>query len=330
MHSTVVLDILTAAQEIMHGPPVKIDARNWATWWCPFHDDAAKIGSRKQPNFGINLENGQWKCLRCWKAGGSLNSLRRELGIVDWRPVAVARTPPNYGGTPARPPSNVAVLDEAIAEARAALTHSPAWAYLAKRGIKPYTALVYGLGYGPPSPSVHRDTTIAARKAMLATDKGFWLWAGGVVYADPPTRPRAIQVRHLREGVDKKYQTWGSKAVLMGAWRLSSATRTAIIVEGLFDMLMFAQAIHERKLTGVTPLFTGGASPSHASLDWLSSRAGNFEYVLVPDPDEAGQEWTEGIQTAIRKGGGKARVSQTPGNLDPDEAILSGWWPEGI
>lgn len=92
------MDIHTAAQEIMHGPPVKIDARNWATWLCPFHDDAAKIGRRKQPNFGINLENGQWKYLRCWKSGGSLNSLRRELGIVDWRPVAVARTPPNYWG----------------------------------------------------------------------------------------------------------------------------------------------------------------------------------------------------------------------------------------
>jgi hypothetical protein len=35
------------------------------------------------------------------------------------------------------------MLDEAMAEAREGLWHSPAWAYLEQRGVQRYTALVY-------------------------------------------------------------------------------------------------------------------------------------------------------------------------------------------
>ena len=197
------------------------------------------------------------------------------------------------------------------------------------RGIRPYTALTYGLGYGIPGPKVHRDTTERARRSRLVGQDGNWLWAGGVIYADPLTRPVTIQVRHLRQGADKKYQTWGRLTQPLGAWRLKASTEIVIVVEGLFDMLAFAQSLHDRRLEAVVPVFTGGAAVSWSMRNWFEEH-NLVGYLLVPDPDDAGKEWTKSIRAAIRKGQGVSHTAHPPKGLDPDEAILQGWWPEGI
>jgi len=317
------VDILTAARDIL-GPLAHLDHRGWATWWCPFHDDIARRGQRKKPNFGVNIQSGQWKCLRCGASGGSINSLRRALGIVEWRP-APTPTP-----LPTRPPTRLGELDEAIIASRNALRQSCAWPYLAGRGIRPYTTLTYGLGYGLPTPHVHKETIQAAMASRMMSRDGYWLWARGVVYADPPTRPETIQVRHLRQGVEKKYQTWGRLDHPLGAWRIGPATRAIVVVEGMFDMLAFAQALHERGgQNEVVAVYTAGAATSAATLDWFT-RHGQYEYLLAPDADKAGGDWTVHLAAAIRKGGGALHVAETPGGLDPDQAILQGWWPAGL
>ena len=245
-------DILNEAQEIL-GQAVRVEEhRGWAIFWCPFHDDAARAGRGGHPNFGINIhsEKGYWKCLRCGESGPSLAALRRKLGVSHPKPV----TP--YRETRSR----VNGLDEALAEARAALLRSQAWDYLQSRTIRPYTALTYGLGYGLPAPKVHRDTVETARSSRLVAQDGRWLWSGGVVYADPLTRPVTIQVRHLSKRMDKKYQTWGRLTQPLGAWRLKASTQIVVVVEGMFDMLAFAQALHDRQTETVVPVFTGGAS----------------------------------------------------------------------
>ena len=61
------------------------------------------------------------------------------------------------------------LLDEAVAEARAALLGSPVPAYLRERGIRPYTALLYGLGYGVPVPAVRAETVELARQSRLGS-----------------------------------------------------------------------------------------------------------------------------------------------------------------
>ena len=215
-------NILSEAQELL-GQAVRIEEhRGWAIFWCPFHDDAARAGRGGRANFGVNIhgDKGFWKCLRCGESGPSMAALRRKLGVSHSKP----KTPNEIPSQVTR--SQVASLDEALAEARAALMGSPAWAYLQHRGIRPYTALTYGLGYGISSPKVHRDTTERARRSRLVRQDGHWLWAGAVIYADPLTRPVAIQVRHLRQEANKKYQTWGRLIQPLGAWRLSFPHRS--------------------------------------------------------------------------------------------------------
>ena len=328
-------DILSAAEEIL-GTADRVERnRDWAIFWCPFHNDAEREGQGGHPNFGVHLIKGYWKCLRCGASGGSLNALRIKLG-QDWKPPVSATAPTR----PPRPPSQVQMLDEAMSEARGVVRNSPAWAYLAQRGVLPYTALVYGLGYGIPVPCVHREILEAAKQSMLVRRDGTWLWAGGVVYADPPSQPSVMNVRYIPEEQlpkgtrkfkpEKNHKTWGNRIQPLGSWRITASTRTLVVLEGLFDMFITAQKIRQigREADTVT-VYTNGASPSAKVIQWFQQH-NEFEYVLLRDPDKAGQEWAKTVSEAIRHGGGKARTLRPPDQLDPDEAILSGWWPSGI
>jgi hypothetical protein len=326
------VDILSAAEEIL-GPAVQVEAhRGWATFWCPFHNDADRAGRGGHPNFGVHLSKGYWKCLRCGASGGSLKSLSYKLG-KGWQPPVSAGLPTHSE----RPPTQVERLDEAMAEARASLQRSPAWGYLAGRGLRPYTSLVHGLGYGLPIPAVHRNVIQAAEQSLILRRDGTWLWAGGVVYADPPTHPTVLNVRYIpdeqlpkgtRNFVPKKnHKTWGQRIQPLGAWRITEQTRTLVVVEGLFDMLVTAQKLHELgREADTVAVYTNGASPSAKMLDWFSHQ-NRYEYILIRDPDKAGQEWEVSVSVAIRHGGASVHCLCPPGTLDPDEAILSGWWP---
>ena len=334
-------DILSAAEEIL-GTAVRVEHhRGWAIFWCPFHNDASREGEGGQPNFGIHLIDGYWKCLRCGASGGSLKSLRHKLGRVpqgdaSWSP-PVSVTKPTR---PPKPPTQVQLLDEAVSEARSLVQRSPAWDYLAGRGVLPYTALVYGLGYGVPVPRVHREIIEAARQSLMVRRDGTWSWAGGVVYADPPTHPTVMNVRYIpaeqlpkgtrRFTPAKNHKTWGNRVQPLGSWRITSRTRTLIVLEGLFDMLITAQKIHQVGHEADTvAVYTNGASPSAKMHRWFSEH-GQYEYVLLRDPDKAGVEWAQSVSASIRHGGAKVRTLRPPDKLDPDEAILSGWWPSVI
>ncbi len=328
-------DILSAAEEIL-GPAVQVERhRDWAIFWCPFHNDSERAGRGGHANFGVHLIHGYWKCLRCGESGGSLNTLRRRLG-QEWKP-PVSAAPPTRGE---RPPSQVEHLDEALAEARANIQHSPAWEYLAGRGLQAYTALVYGLGYGKPFPAVRQETIQAADQSLMLRRDGSWLWAGGVVYADPPTHPTVLNVRYIPDELlppgtrnftpSKNHKTWGRRLQPLGSWRITITTRTLVVLEGLFDMLVTAQKLRELgREADTVAVYTNGASPSARMLAWFGEHD-RYEYILIRDPDSAGQAWSKTVSGAIRGGGGKVRCLHPPDHLDPDEAILNGWWPSGI
>jgi len=98
-------DILSAAEEIL-GQAVRVERhRDWAIFWCPFHNDSSRASEGGQPNFGVHLIDGYWKCLRCGATGGSLNALRIKLG-QEWKPPVSATLPTR----PPKPPSQVSIL----------------------------------------------------------------------------------------------------------------------------------------------------------------------------------------------------------------------------
>jgi hypothetical protein len=327
-------DILEQAEELL-GKAVKVETnRDWGIFWCPFHNDSARAGNGGHANFGVHLEQGYWACLRCGAKGGSLNALRLKLG-KDWKPIQVVSAPYKHVA-----PSQTALLDEALAETRAHVQTSPAWAYLAERGLEAYTALVYGLGYGLPKPFVSRQTLDAAYQSRLVMSKRMWLWAGSVVYADPPIHPSVINVRYLPDDrlppgtrtfvPEENHRTWGNRIRPLGSWRIGKRTKTLVVLEGLFDMLLFAQALRQRGMDSeVTAVYTNGACPSARMLDWFSLH-NQYDYLLIRDPDEAGTQWTVAVAKAIQRGNGNARIAAPPDPFDPDEAILHGWWPSNL
>jgi len=309
-------EILAEAERLL-GPAVKVEwHRRWAIFWCPFHDDISKQGKRGRPNFGVNLDDGYWKCLRCGASGPSLRVLEKKLG--KWTPPPVPERPKE----PPRP--SFSLLAEAVAVARANFRGSPAEQYLAaERKIRPAVAAMYGMGYGVPFPPVSQSTLRAAQAHRLATDKGWWIWAGGLVYAEPPMEPVMIQVRHLREKAYSKYQTWGRLKRPAGAWRVSASTEVLVIVEGMVDMLALAQTFQDHRLgASVIPLYIAG-SGSTDIYRWLREKGEKREVFLIPDPDEGGKDWLANL----RRHGVKGEVFWPPNGLDPDEAVLAGWWP---
>jgi hypothetical protein len=322
-------DILTQATDIL-GQPVKIEEhRGWGIWWCPFHADAEKAGNSRKPNFGVNLVDGHWCCLRCGASGPSIAALQQKLGKY--------QPPANDKPTRVRRKSQVELLDEALSETRAIFPKSPAAQYVRQeRHLNLSTALTYGLGYGLPKPPVSRETWLAAKESLLVFRGGVWGWAGGVIYADPPTSPTVINVRYLPDDLlptgtrnfepKDNHHTWGDRLRPLGSWRLRPSTQVVIVLEGLFDMLIAAQEIERRKLyPEVVPVYTNGAKPSYHLLEWFSTSP--YEYILVQDPDEAGDNWQEMVTGAICRGEGRYHACRPPDDLDPDEAFLDGWWP---
>jgi hypothetical protein len=132
---------------------------------------------------------------------------------------------------------------------------------------------------------------------------------------------RYIPAEQLPEGTrtfkpTKNHKTWGNRVQPLGCWRIKPTTRTIIVVEGLFDMLITAQKIRQQgRDTDTVAVYTNGASPAAK---------------ILRDPDEAGREWATKLLAAIRKGGANVRALRPPDSLDPDEAILRGWWNVGI
>jgi DNA primase len=127
-----------------------------------------------------------------------------------------------------------------------------------------------------------------------------------------------------------RHRSWGRRVQPLGSWRITPSTRTILVVEGLFDMLIAAQKIHQLGHEQATvAVYTNGASPAARVLRWFTQH-NQYKYVLLRDTDEAGREWAIKILVALRQGGAEVRAMKPPGDLDPDGAILKGWWNLGI
>jgi len=182
---------------------------------------------------------------------------------------------------------------------------------------------MYGVGYGVAYPPVSPTVLKVAQAHHIATKRGWWVWAGGVVYAEPPIEPETIDVRHLRKNVPRDHQRWGSPSRPGGAWRVTSLTEAIIVVEGLMDMLSFAQVLHEKGWGNrIVPVYTGGSGGA-AIYNWLREQSAKRELIIVPDNDDGGK----GLLAILRRHGVKGQVFWPPEGRDPNDAIPWGWWP---
>lgn len=325
--------ILADVRKIL-GPEIKITKRGWAIYWCPSHPDESQGGTTGEPNFGVDLSTGRYNCFRCGFKGGSLKSLAAAVG-ADYAPKQaefIKRRPKRDISSG----YDLTHISEAIADAQGRLLKSPVMTYLRHRGVTPYTAMVYGLGYAVGAPNISRDTAKAGYELGLITRGGIWLWAESVMYADPVTSPKVLNVRYLPNEYLKyprefqlgkhPHRTWGERTAPLGAWRITPKTRALIVVEGLFDMLIGAQCLDERRLhPEYACVYTNGASPSYEILDWFAEH--NYEYFLIRDMDKAGSDWAQMLTTAMKEKNRRYTVLFPPNTMDPDEAFLSGWWP---
>jgi DNA primase len=329
-------EILAEARQILGTQEIEITKKGWAVFWCPAHPDEAQAGTTGAPNFGIDLHTGRFNCFRCGFKGGSLTSLAKALR-VDY-------VPKNREYIPRKSKreftDGYSVRDafEAVADAQARLLKSPAMSYLKHRGVTPYTAMVYGLGYAVGAPYVSRETAQAGWKLGMIY-RGEWLWAESVIYADPVADPKVINVCYLPPEYIKQprafqlgkhpHRTWGERLAPLGAWRMTERTRAVLIVEGLFDMLIGAQFLEQHRLyPEVVCVYTNGASPSSEIIDWFGDH--DLEYFLVRDMDKAGADWTSMITKVLKENNRTYTLLFPPDDMDPDEAFLSGWWPPCI
>jgi hypothetical protein len=330
--------ILEEARKILKTNEIDINKKGWAIFWCPnpAHNDAARAGTTGAPNFGVDLSTGRYNCFRCGFKGGSLYSLAKKLGS-DYKPAQVGEWIPKKKKRELNGGVGVADLAEAIADAQSRILSSSAMSYLKHRGVTPYTAMMYGLGYGIGNPAVSYATSDAAYKLSLVY-KREWLWSESVIYADPVTDPAVLNVRYLppeymRHGrgfeLKKPHRTWGDRLAPLGAWRITERTQAIMAVEGLFDMLVGAQFLDQRGLyPDIACVYTNGASPSAEIVEWFAQH--DYDYFLIQDPDKAGDTWTETLTGIMNEKGYKYTLIYPPDDKDPDEAFLSGWWPPCI
>jgi DNA primase len=328
--------ILEEARKILKTNELRINKKGWAEFWCPAHPDEQRGGTTGVPNFAIDLNTGRYNCFRCGFKGGSLYSLAKKLG-ADYRPkqaefiVKRSKRELNGGVT-------VADLSEALADAQSRILSSSAMSYLKHRGVTPYTAMMYGLGYGIGNPAVTHPTTDAGYKLGLIYRRE-WLWSESVIYADPVTDPDVLNVRYLppeymRHGrgfelSKHPHRTWGDRLAPLGAWRITERTQAVMVVEGLFDMLVGAQFLDQRGLyPDIACVYTNGASPSAEIVEWFSEH--DYDYFLIQDMDKGGDDWTATLTKIMNEKGFKYTLIYPPGGMDPDQAFLSGWWPPCI
>jgi hypothetical protein len=76
-----------------------------------------------------------------------------------------------------------------------------------------------------------------------------------------------------------------------------------------------------------TAMSAYGSSIKGSMLKWFRDNSPKYDFLLIRDPDEAGAFWEKSLKEIL---GRKAVSLVPPDNKDPDEALLSGWWPSAI
>lgn len=269
----------------------------------------------RTPSFVVYRAEHRYHCFGCGR-GGDVIDLVRTMEAIDFRAAVdrlTAGRPPTRRSVAAtawnarspRPPPLSAdpALREALGlavafYARRLRQHSAAQAYLRERGLSPPTITGWGLGVAggltdylawlrrPRQPFSRLgllcgdgQERLGGRITIpeLVDDQPVWL-TGRLLpgaAAAPPHAPR--------------YESLPGPRPLLGFGRLPPATRTVVVTEGVFDLLLLAE-------WGYPAVALGGASPARSLVQALT----RFDrVVLLLDSDAAGQRGTAELVAAL-------------------------------
>ena len=355
------LDIVDIVSESVK---LKRSGKNY-TGFCPFH------ANTRTPAFVVFPESGTWRCFGECNEGGdifrfvmkkegwdfkeALENLAERAG-VKLEPLTPQKVEANERETQLRK-----LLEEAVVFYRYQLTQSEAGQqardYLVKRGIKPETAEIWGLGYAPKSWDAtlnyfikkgypekdildvgllsERDSggyydRFRHRLMFPIRDAGGNMTGFGGRILNPDDIPKFMN--------SPQTDLFDKSSLLYGLDKARKAIRSenqAIIVEGYMDVIV----VHQEGFQNVvSPMGTALTEIQMRQLKRYTRR-----FVLALDPDAAGIKATmRGLEVAREaldhssdlvfdargllhneaRLQADLRVSTLPDELDPDEIVL--------
>lgn len=355
------LDIVDIVSESVK---LKRSGKNY-TGFCPFH------ANTRTPAFVVFPESGTWRCFGECNEGGdifrfvmkkegwdfkeALENLAERAG-VKLTPLTPQRAEENERHTQLRK-----LLEEAVVFYRYQLTQTEAGkqarAYVEKRGIKPETAEIWGLGYAPESwdatlnyflnKGYPQNDILEAGLASQRDDGGAYdkfrhrlmfpirdargsITGFGGRVLNPDDVPKFMN--------SPQSPLFDKSSLLYGLDQARKAIRTenqAVIVEGYMDVIV----VHQEGFQNVvSPMGTALTEIQMRQLKRYTRR-----FVMALDPDAAGVKATmRGLEVAREaldhsrdlvfdargllhheaRLQADLRVSTLPDELDPDEIVL--------
>ncbi len=309
---------------------------------CPFHDD-------RSPSFEVDSVRGTYKCRACTASGDAFTWVQEREHVPFWDALVLLadRVGLSIPRQEPRTAEEVQTLrstgaaSSALRQAASLYTYGldhnePARNYLIKRGIRPEVAQSFGLGYvrsgirkvlvnrviDPESifragivtlQEDGRETEVLKHRLTIAlrNERGHVIGFAGRNLYDQVGAPKYINTPDT-ELFRKSRELFG----LDLARRTIYETRSAILVEGYFDVISIHQAGEQRAVAGM------GTALSVAQADRLLRDATTVYLCL--DGDKAGQRATIAAAKLLlsrMKDGQEVRIVRLPGGMDPDEFI---------
>lgn len=323
------------------GRTVKIQraGREWKAC-CPFHNE-------KTPSFTINDDKGFYHCFGCGAHGDAIRWMTDQRGLpfmdaVKELAAAAGMDVPAPDKRSAERAARAKGLHEVMADAAKWFTQqldglagAEARALLAKRGIKPETARVFGMGYSPDSRGALR-TALKDYGDALLIEAGLLIQVEGkepydrfrgrlmIPIKDARGRVIAFGGRIISDGEPKYLNSpdtplFDKGRTLYNLDRAQAAARKAgrvIAVEGYMDVIALAQAGFDE---AVAPL---GTAMTEHQLERM------WRMVDVPilcfDGDSAGQKAAlraAGRGFPMLEPGRSLSFVTLPEGMDPDDLV---------
>jgi len=298
---------------------------------CPFHKE-------KTPSFYVDDEKGLFYCFGC-KTGGDVFTFLEKIEGLTFQE-ALTRLAEEAGvelpqrKAPKKDKDLYAINQLALEFFRKNLGEK-AWDYLKKRGIEPFYAEAFKLGYAPPGwQNLTRylsESGIPLEKALAA---GVVAEKEGRVYdrfrdrlivpiEDHAGRVVGFSGRSL-SGEEPKYlntpetEIFKKREILFGLPQAREAIREkkrAIVVEGLFDVV----ALHQMGFRESVAVLGSAFTPEQGL---LLKRLGVRELYLAFDADEAGRKATlKSLELEVAKSF-KVYAVALPEGKDPGDLLL--------